>query len=259
MWLLLLALVAVEAAPATPRPRLVAARGVRYHAPENTLPAFAAALELRVGIEGTVRRTRDGKLVVVQDAELGRTASGKGPVAGMTLAELKKLDAGSWFDREFAGERIPTVDEVLALVKQRRSGALVVLAVDGEGTDLDLGRGISRQGLAGQVVVTGLDAAARHRLRAAAPKVGLAATAARFEDLQDALGAPDADWVLAGFVPSAADAARVHKVGRRLLAAPRAPGYDPDICGRAMQAQVDALVTDFPLECRALWRSGERR
>jgi glycerophosphoryl diester phosphodiesterase len=254
--------VAGAAPPPGPRPRLVATRGMRYHAPENTLPAFAAALELKVGLATTVRRTRDGKLVVLQDAELGRTTSGRGPVGEVTLADLKKLDAGSWFDREFAGERVPTLDEALALVKQRRSGALLVLELQAEGAEGEVVRLLARHGLTAQTVLTGrpaLDKDLRHKLRAAAPRLGLAAAAPRPDELESALGAPDADWVAAGFTPSVADAARVHQAGRRLLAAPRTPGYDPELCAHTLEGQVDALLTDFPLECRALWRSVQKR
>jgi glycerophosphoryl diester phosphodiesterase len=262
----LLALASVKA-PLPPRPRLVASQGLRYHAPENTVPAFAAALDVRVGLQVPVRRSRDGKLVAFRDADGGRTTGVRGPIAELSLADLKKLDAGAWFDREFAGERIPTLDEVLSMVKQRRTSrgadsALLVLDLQVEGSEAEVGRLLARLGLVAGTVCTGTparDPAARRKLRAAAPKLGLAAAAARPEDLEAALGAPDADWVLVGFVPTVADAARVHKAGRRLIAAPGAGGYDPELCGRALEAQVDALVTDFPLECRALWRSVERR
>jgi glycerophosphoryl diester phosphodiesterase len=247
----------------------VASQGLRYHAPENTLPAFAAALDVRVGFRVPVRRTRDGKLVAFHDAEVARTTSGRGPIADLSLADLEKLDAGSWFDREFAGERIPTLEDVLALVKQRRpqgragaDGTLVVLDLQVDGGEAELGRLLARQGVAAAAVCTGLptrDPAGRRKLRALAPRLGLAAGAARPEDLETAIGASDADWVVVSFVPSIADAARVHKAGRRLLAAPAIAGYDPELCARAFEAQVDALVTDFPLECRALWRSAERR
>jgi glycerophosphoryl diester phosphodiesterase len=290
MWSLafLAALLAAAAEPAAipaPRPRLVASGGLRYHAPEDTLPAFAAALELHVGVEVPVRRTRDGKLAVVGD----NRKTGLPPVADVPLGELRKLDAGSWFDREYAGERVATLDEVLALANawgagelaspelrrgrgrepsqgsrdsRQRSPALVVLDLQAEGVEVEVARLVGGKGLAAQVVCTGLpahDPAARKRLHATAPRLGLAAAAPRPDDLEGAVTAPDADWVLVGFMPSAADAARVHKAGRRLMAAPAAAGYDPDVCARALEAQLDALVTDFPLECRALWRSVERR
>src|SRR4051812_20230551 len=110
----------LAAAPEAPRPQLIAHRGLRYHAPEETRAGYLAALELRVGIEGHVRRTRDGKLVLLNDAELARTTGAKNKVEELTLAELKKLDAGAWFDPTFAGERVPTLEEALAMLKAHR-------------------------------------------------------------------------------------------------------------------------------------------
>jgi glycerophosphoryl diester phosphodiesterase len=260
--LLTLAVAAAAAAgtPA-PRPRLVAVQGLRYHAPESTLSAFAAALELRVGVSAPIRRTRDGKLVIVHDEELARTTSGRGPVAALPLGDVRKLDAGTWFDREFAGEKVPTVEELLALAKQRRGDALLLLELEAEGAEPELARLVARSGLGDRVVIAGRpahDPALRRKVRAAVPHVGLAVLAQAPDELEPAVTAPDADWVLTGYLPSVADAARIHKAGRRLLVAPRPAGYDPDLCARAAEAQADALLTDFPLECRALWRSAER-
>jgi glycerophosphoryl diester phosphodiesterase len=98
---------------------VVAHRGLFRHAPENTLAAFSACLDLRLGMELDVRRTKDGVLVCLHDATLDRTTDGKGPVAEFTLAELQRLDAGRWFHADFAGERIPTLDAVFALIAAR--------------------------------------------------------------------------------------------------------------------------------------------
>ena len=97
------------------RPQIVGHRGLFKHAPENTLSNMRACLELRIGIELDVRRSKDRQLIVLHDATLDRTTSGTGKAADFTLAELKKLEAGSWFDPAFKDERIPTLDEVFAL------------------------------------------------------------------------------------------------------------------------------------------------
>lgn len=104
----------------TKPPLLVAHRGASGHAPENTIAAFRLALEMKVdGIELDVHMSRDGSIVVIHDSTVDRTTNGKGRIGAMTLAELRSLDAGSWFNAEYAGERIPTLDEVLALVQGR--------------------------------------------------------------------------------------------------------------------------------------------
>ena len=92
-----------SAGDAAPLPLLVGHRGLLHQAPENTLAGFAACLELRVGFELDIRRTKDGHLVCLHDDDLRRTTNGKGSVAEFTLAELQQLDAGRGFDPSFAG------------------------------------------------------------------------------------------------------------------------------------------------------------
>jgi len=101
-------------------PLIIAHRGFRAKYPENTLIAFQAALDAGVTmIELDVTQTRDGKLVVMHDITLDRTTNGRGPVNGYFLKELKKLDAGSWFNPVFASQHVPELEEVLELVQGR--------------------------------------------------------------------------------------------------------------------------------------------
>ncbi len=95
-------------------------RGASACAPENTLAAFeAAAQQAAHGIELDVQLTADQQLVVIHNTTVDSTTDGCGAVAEMSLAQLKALDAGSWFSPEFAGERISTLGEVFAAVGQR--------------------------------------------------------------------------------------------------------------------------------------------
>ena len=99
---------------------VIAHRGASSYAPENTLAAFDLALQMGVRqIELDVHLTSDGHIVVIHDDTVDRTTNGSGPVASQMLAELQELDAGAWFGASFAGERIPTLDEVLARYKGR--------------------------------------------------------------------------------------------------------------------------------------------
>lgn len=92
----------------------IAHRGAAALAPENTMAAFAMAVELGAdAIELDLHVSRDGELVVIHDTTLDRTTDGEGPVHARSLQELKQLDAGRWFGESFAGQRIPTLDEVL--------------------------------------------------------------------------------------------------------------------------------------------------
>ena len=105
-----------------PRPRLFAHRGAAGVAPENTLEAFAAGLSAGAErLELDVHATRDGEVVVIHDPSVDRTSDGSGPVKEMSLAELKRLDAGYRFVAPGAGTtfrgrdvRVPTLAELLA-------------------------------------------------------------------------------------------------------------------------------------------------
>jgi glycerophosphoryl diester phosphodiesterase len=95
-------------------------RGASGSSPENTLASFRGAIDAGAQMcELDVRLTRDGVPIVIHDETVDRTTDGCGAVADFTLEEIKRLDAGGWFDRRFAGERIPTLDEVFTAVKGR--------------------------------------------------------------------------------------------------------------------------------------------
>lgn len=96
---------------------IIAHKGASGIAPENTITSFQKALDLGVDmIELDVRHTKDEEIVVFHDSTLERTTNGRGLVEEKTLAELKELDAGSWFHPDFEGEKIPTLKEVLDLI-----------------------------------------------------------------------------------------------------------------------------------------------
>jgi glycerophosphoryl diester phosphodiesterase len=106
--------------PYRERPLNFAHRGASHEAPANTLAAFRRAVELGAdGVELDVHLSKDRQLVVIHDFTLETTTNGRGLVQNHTLAELKELDAGSWFGPAFAGERIPSLQEVIEAVGQR--------------------------------------------------------------------------------------------------------------------------------------------
>ncbi|QAY68606.1 glycerophosphodiester phosphodiesterase [Paenibacillus protaetiae] len=93
-------------------------RGASGYCPENTMAAFTKALELgATGIETDVQMTADGRLVLIHDESVRRTTGFDALVKDLTFEELRKLDAGVWFSEEFAGETIPSLEELLALAK----------------------------------------------------------------------------------------------------------------------------------------------
>lgn len=99
-------------------PLVYAHRGASGYAPENTMAAFRMAVELGShGIECDVQMTKDGTLVICHDETLDRTTDGKGLIKDHDYNELRRLDAGSWFDGKFKSERLPKLSELLKLVK----------------------------------------------------------------------------------------------------------------------------------------------
>jgi len=112
--------------PAPAPPRLVGHRGAAGLAPENTPAGFRKAAELGVRwVEFDVHLSADGVPVIIHDDTADRTTDGKGEVSAKTLAELRSLDAGAWFSPDFRGERIPTLEETIALLGELGLGAVV--------------------------------------------------------------------------------------------------------------------------------------
>ncbi|EMR06503.1 Glycerophosphoryl diester phosphodiesterase [Bhargavaea cecembensis DSE10] len=92
----------------------VAHRGASGHAPENTMAAFHKGFEMKADyIEIDVQMTKDGELIAIHDTTVDRTTNGTGAVGSLTFEEIRQLDAGSWFGPEFAGEKVPTFEEIL--------------------------------------------------------------------------------------------------------------------------------------------------
>lgn len=99
---------------------VVAHQGASIVAPENTLASFRKALDMSAdALELDVMLSKDGEVVVIHDTLVDHTTDGSGNVSDLTLAELKELDAGSWFAPEFSEERVPTLQEVMSLARGR--------------------------------------------------------------------------------------------------------------------------------------------
>lgn len=99
---------------------IIAHRGASAYYPENTLASFEGAAALGADmVELDVQATSDGEVVVFHDEKISRCTNGRGRVADHTLTALRKLDAGSWFDKKFQGEKIPTLVDVLHLCRGR--------------------------------------------------------------------------------------------------------------------------------------------
>ena len=99
--------------------KIIGHRGASFFAPENSASSLEVASSMGLKwIETDVQITLDNKLVIFHDEKLDRTSNGKGFLALKKLSELKKLDIGKWFSKEFTGEKILTFVEFLDLIKK---------------------------------------------------------------------------------------------------------------------------------------------
>jgi glycerophosphoryl diester phosphodiesterase len=163
----------------------IAHRGAsgRGHAPENTLAAFRKALEIGVdAVECDVHCTKDGHVVIMHDKNLKRTTDMNGVIAEMTLAEIKKADAGSWFDPKFAGETIPTLKELLHLTNSFSSlkknydenteeTVITVIEIKQENIAAKVIQDIEDAGAVGEVVLISFHASALREAQAINPRI----------------------------------------------------------------------------------------
>ena len=241
----------VEQLAAWPQPGrtlVIGHRGAMGYAPENTLASFELALQQGADfVELDVHLSRDGQVVVMHDERLERTTDGRGLVRDWSVSELRRLDAGAWFDPRFAGERVPTLQEVLEWAAGRTRLAIEIkngpLYYDGiEARVVEL---LRRHDLRQQAIVISFDHQALRRLRALdeglltgalyscrpADPVGLAAAA----------GAQVLEPHWSHVTP--ADVAAAHAAG---LLVSTWTTSDPDTMRGLIEAGVDGIATNHP-------------
>jgi len=239
------------------RPLIVAHRGLLQVAPENTLANFRACLELRLGFEFDVQRTKDGHLVCIHDSTVNRTTNGKGNVNDMTLSEVKSLDAGSWFDPQFSGEKVPTIEEVLQLAASYRQHD-ILLAVDFKDEDVeqDVVRLAEKHKILNRLLFIGRtiqEPKVRANIKAASLKAETAAVANNAAEFPAALAYANADWVYVRYLPSKSEMKRVQQKGKRaFIAGATVSGNTPKNWRQAAAVGIDAILTDHPLVLRAM-------
>ena len=155
---------------------IIAHRGASAEAPENTLAAFDRAVALGAGmIECDVHQSRDGQPVILHDFTLRRTAGLRRHVRSLTLAELRQCDVGRWFHPRYAGERIPTLTELLAHLKGRVQINLEIKRGSPYYPQIEerVVRAIEAAGAAAATLISSFDGAAMSRVRAASRRVRL--------------------------------------------------------------------------------------
>lgn len=214
------------------RQRIIAHRGHNTEAPEQTMAAYRLAVELGAEmIEADVQLSRDGVTVMMHDRTLERTTSGRGAVAGLDWAEIAALDAGSWFDSRFAGEKVPRLDDLFALAGE--TGIALCLEAKGQtladnlAVSLRIGEEIARRGRLEQDVLASFDHEALREVAARVPGLRTApdrlpehgeSTAANLLAQARAIGAPIIQHHFADLRPEVA--AEVQAAGVEIWAWP---------------------------------------
>jgi glycerophosphoryl diester phosphodiesterase len=156
------------------RPLNLAHRGASAYAPENTLAAFRLAAELGAdGVELDAKLSRDGVVVVMHDVMVDRTTDGSGRVSDLTRAEIKRLDAGSKFAPQFAGERAPTLEEVIDAVGDRLliNVELTNYESHGDGLEWKVIEAIERGGATQRIMVSSFWPPSLWKVKRAAPHI----------------------------------------------------------------------------------------
>jgi glycerophosphoryl diester phosphodiesterase len=226
----------------------IAHRGASALAPENTTAAFEKAVGLGAdAIELDLHLSRDGELVVIHDDTLDRTTDGLGPVYERSLEELKRLDAGRWFGEGFAGERVPTLAEVLQRFAGKVALALEVKAGSAffPGIEERVVSTLRRHSAIGQTAVASFDHYALQRLKEIEPALRTVALL---------VGRPVSISGLAGPVKAEGVALEASLVTKTEVEACRAAGLqlvvwvvnEPAQMRHFIELGVDGIITDRP-------------
>lgn len=227
----------------------IAHRGAAGTRPELTQPAFARALEFGVDmIELDVHLTRDQRLVVLHDRELGRTVQGEGAVREHSLAELCALDAGSWFALEYAGTCVPSLDEVLELTEGKAALNVEIKssAPDWDATAEVLTELLIEKGRLGSTIVSSFEMGALRAMRERSPQARLGVLWHN-ADL-------DPMWLLAEGLEarsihplwSLVDAALVKEAHERGCEVIAWTVNEPEHIARLAELGVDGIISDYP-------------
>ena len=150
--------------------QIIAHRGASAERPECTLPAIERAIETgATAVEVDVRTSRDGKLYILHDTTVDRTTDGKGKGSDLTLAELQKLDAGTWFDPKYRGVKIPSLIEA-AKACRGRIDLLLDLKEQGDTYDQQVAQVILQHGDQAKTIVGVRSIPQAERFRELLPK-----------------------------------------------------------------------------------------
>ncbi len=202
-----------------------------------------------------MERTKDGHLVCIHDSTVDRTTNGTGKVSDLTLAEIRRLDAGSWFDPKFVDEKVPTVEEVVKLVDEyRQYDLLVAVDLKAEGAEQEVVRLAAKHQLLNRLLFIGRtisEPKVREQIKQASTKAQTAAVASNPVEFPKAFAATNADCVYFRYLPTQKQMEAVRVAGKQaFIAGASVSGNAPEKWSRAAEVGIDGVLTDYSLELR---------
>lgn len=234
-----------QAAGAAAKPLIIGHRGASAYAPENTMASFKKAHELAADmIELDIHRSMDGELFVIHDDDTKRTTGTPGLIKLMSSSEIKTLDAGSWFGEEFAGEKIPTLEEVMEWAKGKIQ---INIEIKSEGCEEKTVALLKKYDMVSDVIVSSFHHEYLKKTNELNPDV---VTAALVRDIE---GAGDLKKVIEDCAPEAVNprylllnkkaVSMAHKAGLKVY--PYTVN-DPISMKRMLSAGADGVITNNP-------------
>ena len=224
---------------------VIAHRGAHTQAPENTLAAFRKAIELGCDfVEMDIRQTKDGALVIMHDATVDRTTNGAGKVEDMTLSRIRDLDVGMNRGKEWAGEKVPTFDDALALCR----GKIKVYVHNKCGSPAKVMAAIERNQMLNDVVMYGAGADGRQEFKRLRPEVRVVCDLPESADAISQLINDVEPEILNGHLSiwSREKARAVHRMGAQVWMHTLGSLDVADSYRQALDRGADAIQTDHP-------------
>ena len=233
----------------------IAHRGASAYAPENTLAAFDLALDMGVNdIELDVHFTKDNYIVVIHDDTVERTTNGVGYVSGLTLAQLKKLDAGSWFGKGFSEQRISTLTDVLDRYRGQLNFHIEIKARSVPGLASKTCDMVRSYGIENNVVITSFWKQWVEEAKSHAPeiKTGWLVPLGPGSPWNDRLVDEAVEAQFDQLCPRAEliTPALVNKIQNRGLEVRCHGVFDEDLMRKAVKCDVDGMTINFPDKLR---------
>ncbi|MCF6278292.1 MAG: hypothetical protein L3J16_06035, partial [Anaerolineales bacterium] len=231
--------------------QIIAHRGASLERPESTLSAIRRAIEVgATGVEVDVRTSKDGHLFLLHDKTLDRTTNGKGNASDLTLAELQQLDAGSFFNQRYRGEKIPSLIEAAQICKGKIN-LLLDLKEQSEGYDRLVAETILKHGDPQRTIIGIRSVAQAQRFRKLLPEAKQIALLPKIDDIE-AFAEAGAEfiriwprWLAKGDQP----VKRIRATGKRLHLNGKTGSLEETLS--LLVHQPESLLTDDPRRLRA--------